>query len=92
MQEMAPTLLRGDDSSRPMPSRQDHPAVINFPAGFVISHKMHPTTLRANGLPGFGGDMGVAMGTFEAGKGRHKLMIFEGLQFGAFPAAGGCSR
>jgi hypothetical protein len=63
--------------------------MINFPAGFVISHKMHPTALRANGLRGFGGDLGMAMGALQVGYRRHKLMIFEGLQFGAFPAAGG---
>jgi hypothetical protein len=66
--------------------------MINFPAGFVISHKMHPTALRANGLWGLGGKVGMAMGAFQAGSGRHKLMIFEGLQFGALPAAGGYSK
>jgi hypothetical protein len=66
--------------------------MINFPAGCVISHKMYSTALRANGLRGFGRDMGVAMGTFKTGKRRHKLMIFEGLQFGAFPVAGEANR
>ena len=75
-----------------MPCWQNHPAVVNFPAGFVISYKVNSTALRANGLPGFGGDLGMAVGALDVGHGRHKLMIFEGLQFGAFPAAGGCSR
>jgi hypothetical protein len=75
-----------------MPCRQNHPAVINFPAGCVIFHEMHSTALRANGLRGFGGDLGVAMGTFKTGRRRHKLMIFEGLQLGALPAAGEANR
>jgi hypothetical protein len=75
-----------------MSCRQNQPAVINFPAGFVISHKMHSTALRANGLRGFDVNVGTAMRALEVGKRRHKLMIFEGLQFGAFPAAGGCNR
>jgi hypothetical protein len=86
---MPTTLLWSDDASRPVPRRQDHPAVIHFPAGFVIFHKIHPTALRANGLRGFDVNVGMAMGTFQVGRRRHKLMIFEGLQFGAFPAGGG---
>ena len=75
-----------------MPCRQGHPAVINFPAGFVIFHEMHSTALRANGLPGFGGDLGMAKGALQVAEDRHKLMIFEGLQFGALPSAGGYSK
>jgi hypothetical protein len=41
--------------------------MVNFPAGFVISHKMRPTALTANGLRGFGVNVGMAMGAFQVG-------------------------